>query len=309
MRAAALWRRVLACEFALAIAVAWSLRNISALPAMTVFPAALAVFLLIQCLLVAASTVAGRALAGAAAEPARALATALATARAIAHETLHFTCIQLAMSLQVGVEASDRSTATHAGHRPVLLVHGLACNRGVWWLLSRRLRAAGFGCVHVIDLEPLNADLDQLAGTLEHEVVRLRRIYPGERLTIVAHSMGGLVARAMLRLPGSGPIHHLITLATPHCGASLARALDWPCIRQMRPGSEWLACLNTHTADSRAAPRTTCIYSANDNLVAPANSAALPGAAHFEVSGLGHFGLLISRRVGNLLIGALREAA
>jgi pimeloyl-ACP methyl ester carboxylesterase len=305
MDAAALWRRVLACEVALAIGVAWALERLGRFPASTMLPTAVAVFLLFQSLLIAASTVVGRAFAGVAAEPAR----AFATARAIAHETLHFACMQVAMGAQSGVRVREPESTTTGARSPVLLVHGLACNRGVWWLLRRRLRAAGFDRVHLVDLEPLNADLDQLAGALEHEVVRLRRIYPGDRLTIVAHSMGGLVARAMLRSPASVAIHHLITLATPHGGAALARALDWPCARQMRPGSEWLARLNAQAADARQEPRITCFYSADDNLVAPAQSAALPGAASFAVSGLGHFGLLASRRVGNLLIGALREAA
>jgi pimeloyl-ACP methyl ester carboxylesterase len=45
---------------------------------------------------------------------------------------------------------------------------------------------------------------------------------PGHPPVIVAHSMGGLVARAMLGMSGTPPIRGLITLGTPHEGAPAA---------------------------------------------------------------------------------------
>lgn len=305
MRAATLWRRVLAVEFVSAAGIAVYSWKLGLLPGSFVLPAAIAGLILIQGLLVAASLIAGRALGGARTAWARVFATALVIAR----ETLHFACAQVAMSVWPGARARNPDTRRRASHAPVLLVHGLACNGGVWWMLGRRLRDAGFTCVHSVDLEPLDADIDQLASALAQQVARLQQAYRGERLTIIAHSMGGLVVRAMLGLPGTGPIHHLITVATPHGGAGLARVLDWPCVRQMRANSEWLSRLNARTVESRTGPLTTCFYSNDDNLVAPATSATLPGAALVEVSGLGHFGLLTSARAGNLLISTLREVA
>lgn len=49
----------------------------------------------------------------------------------------------------------------------------------------------------------------------------------GARVTIIAHSMGGLVARQLLRLNGVLPsIAQVITLATPHTGTPLADASE-----------------------------------------------------------------------------------
>ncbi len=42
------------------------------------------------------------------------------------------------------------------------------------------------------------------------------------RVAIVAHSMGGLVARAALALPGTGKVERIVLLGTPHCGSYAA---------------------------------------------------------------------------------------
>ena len=50
---------------------------------------------------------------------------------------------------------------------------------------------------------------------------RLRALRPA-RIAIVAHSMGGLVARAALALPGTGHVERLVLLGTPNCGSFAA---------------------------------------------------------------------------------------
>src|SRR3984893_1406498 len=53
---------------------------------------------------------------------------------------------------------------------------------------------------------------------------RSPRARPGARpgVDISAHSMGGLVARAALALPGTGNVERLVLLGTPHCGSFAA---------------------------------------------------------------------------------------
>ena len=62
---------------------------------------------------------------------------------------------------------------------------------------------------------------------------------------IVAHSMGGLVARAYLRRHGGAQVARVITLGTPHHGTALANLAPGSNARQMsRPGGQpnaWLA--------------------------------------------------------------------
>ncbi|HXO15412.1 MAG TPA: hypothetical protein VN835_03660 [Steroidobacteraceae bacterium] len=57
----------------------------------------------------------------------------------------------------------------------------------------------------------------QLGGALAERVRAA-----GSRMAIVAHSMGGLVARAALALAGTGNVERLVLLGTPHCGSFAA---------------------------------------------------------------------------------------
>ncbi len=301
--AASLWRSLLACEVAVAALVAAAVASAIPLGGWSVLAIALAALALTHLLVVAASKIAAHRLGRASAES-RSL---IAAARSVVLETLHFGLAVLSMSAvrsprEVDPGRKPRSSAAH----PLLLVHGLACNRGVWRWLQRRLRRSGFVCVCCPNLEPLRADIDRLAETLEREVLKLHRMCEGARVTIIAHSMGGLAARAMLRTLGPKVIRQIITLATPHHGAPFARVLSWPCARQMCPGSAWLTALNAAQEGKWRVPLTS-IYSLDDNLVQPARSSALLGAQSFEMRGLGHFGLLVSRRALDRVMHVLEE--
>ena len=63
-------------------------------------------------------------------------------------------------------------------------------------------------------------------------------------MTLVGHSMGGLVSRAYLRRYGSARVAGLVTLGTPHRGSMLAWVLGGESVSQLRPDCQWLAALN-----------------------------------------------------------------
>ncbi len=72
---------------------------------------------------------------------------------------------------------------------------------------------------------------DRKDGTVEHIAGHLARLIdqklPSRRLVIVAHSMGGLVAKSyMVEHRGVSKVKKLITLATPHRGTPGANAYD-----------------------------------------------------------------------------------
>jgi len=299
--AAILWRSVLAGE--LAFAIAFAAMALGRVDTWLVVPSVIGAVLLIQYVLAAGSMLTARALA----HDSQAPLSILLSTRATVLESVSFWFAKLAMSAEPWLSGFDnaRDASARPG-RPVLLVHGLACNRGVWRRLLRRLHAAGFAHVHAVNLEPLRGDLDRLADAVERELRTMHRVYEGARVTIIAHSMGGLVARRALRSLGSDVIRHIITLATPHHGAAIARVVQWPATKQMCPGSIWLAALNA-TQEGRWRVPVTSIYSLEDNLVAPARSSVLLGAKLHEMRGLGHFGLLASRRALDCVMSALEE--
>jgi pimeloyl-ACP methyl ester carboxylesterase len=190
-------------------------------------------------------------------------------------------------------------------HRPVLLIHGFACNHSVWNSWLARLETSGFGPVRSIDLEPPLADIEAHAAHVERELRALYEDSEGSPVDVIAHSMGGLVARAALRRVGPGIVGQLVTIATPHHGTVFARLFrSRRSLQQMGPESPWLSQLNSEQ-DLRAAVPITSIYSLEDNLIVPARTAVLRHAHMVELRGIGHLGLLSSRKAIDHALRAL----
>ena len=188
------------------------------------------------------------------------------------------------------------------GGRVILLVHGYGCSRGVWWLLRRRLEAAGH-TVASISLVPPFADIDLLADQLHERIEAVCATTGSRQITLLAHSMGGLVCRACLARHGGDRISRLLTLAAPHGGSELARLGIGPAARQMEADSPWLAQLN-------AVPVTVpvlALRSPYDNYVMPQDRQVLPGARSLNLPPVGHLAQLTDRRVARLLIDLLKD--
>ncbi|WP_338681503.1 alpha/beta fold hydrolase [Janthinobacterium sp. TB1-E2] len=190
---------------------------------------------------------------------------------------------------------------------PVLLVHGYVCNGGYWTKLSLQLARAGI--VHkAIDLEPINADIEEFVPLVEQAITELCARTGSDRVILVAHSMGGLVARAWLRHYGAARVARIITIGTPHHGTALANLAAGANARQMSrvngTPSGWLAQLAaSETPETRAL--ITSIYSHHDNIVAPQASAQLPGARNIAFGGIGHVALASDARVLRQLLAEI----
>ncbi|HAT31999.1 MAG TPA: lipase [Janthinobacterium sp.] len=172
---------------------------------------------------------------------------------------------------------------------PVLLIHGYVCNRGYWSGLSRLLARAGISYA-ALDLEPPGADLDDYVPLVRRALEELCAASGSAQAIIVAHSMGGLVARAYLRAHGAARVARLISVGTPHHGTGLARMAPGRNAWQMRHGGAWLAELAAAEDGPRRA-LITSIFSHHDNIVAPQTSAFLPGAKNLAFGAIGHVAL------------------
>lgn len=187
---------------------------------------------------------------------------------------------------------------------PLLLIHGYGCSRGAWWWLRRRLEAAGW-TVATINLEPIYTSIDNYVEPVSRRIDEVLAQTGSERLILVGHSMGGLVARAVLRRYGSARVACLVTLGTPHGGSRLARFGIGQNGRQMEIGSDWLQAL----AQPVPAVETIAIVSPHDNYVMPQTNLDLPGARMRRVDGVGHLAMLFSPQVAAALCAALEEPA
>jgi triacylglycerol esterase/lipase EstA (alpha/beta hydrolase family) len=183
---------------------------------------------------------------------------------------------------------------------PLLLVHGVAVNDGVWFALRRDLARRGLGPVYTINYGPPLAGIEHFAGQLAARIDAICAATGAQRVALIAHSMGGLVARAYLRRFGAARIEQLITIGTPHHGSMLAHTFPGRCLAQMHPGNPWLAELNR--AESAPAPvRITSVWSPHDSMVAPQASSVLGNAENIALVGIAHNALLGDRGVMELV--------
>jgi len=184
---------------------------------------------------------------------------------------------------------------------PVILVHGVMVNDGVWFTMRRYLARHGVGAVYTINYGPPYGDIEHFAEQLGARIESVCAATGAARVLLVCHSMGGLVARAHLRQRGPARIDRIITIGTPHHGSLFARALIGRCLAQMRPGNAWLAELNRDETRPPPVPIVS-IWSRHDSLVAPQASAELAGAKNVALAGIGHNALLGDAGVMELLI-------
>lgn len=172
--------------------------------------------------------------------------------------------------------------ATDGAGAVILLQHGYAHNGAVWFPTALALEARGYR-VFTID-QPLFAPIDQMA---DHLAVRIEQIIEAtgvSQLTLLAHSMGGLICRAYLRQYGSGRVNRLVTLGSPHHGTYHALLAGGRNGAQMRPGNDWLAEL----AKTPVSVPFTSIYSVHDTVITPQDSSRMPEALNVELAGIGH---------------------
>lgn len=184
--------------------------------------------------------------------------------------------------------------------RAVVLVHGVLVNDGVWLTLRRFLTRTGVAPIYTINYGPPLAGIEWFAEQLHKRIEEIRTATGAERVVLVAHSMGGLVARAYLRRFGAARVAKLVTIGAPHHGSMLAYTFPGGCLAQMHPGNPWLVELNRD--ESRAAPvPITSIWSRHDSMVAPQASSVLGNAENIALVGVAHNALLGDERVMELI--------
>ena len=207
---------------------------------------------------------------------------------------------------QRGLLARD----VEAAGTPILLVHGMVDNRSVFALLQRGLRRRGFGRVHTLNYSLLTNDVPAAAVRLAGEVERVVAETGYERLHVVGHSLGGLIARYYVqRLGGDERVHTLVTLGTPHAGTKTAKLWPSALCRQLRPGSSLIDELDAPAPDCTT--RFICYWSDLDQMVVPRAHGRLEhadlSARNVLVRGAGHMSLPIRPALVHEIAAALSQ--
>lgn len=193
---------------------------------------------------------------------------------------------------------SERGLIKGAG-RVLLLQHGYVNNGGVWYFTARDLERQGYR-VFTCDT-PMFKSIDEHGDVLHARVEEVLRQTGVAKLTLISHSMGGLVCRAYLRRRGDARIEQFISLAAPHHGTLHAVIALGENGKQMVPGNAWLTALNQ-------VPVTvpfTSIYSVHDTVISPQDSSVMPEATNVRVFGMGHVSMPSGRKIRPTLYAAL----
>jgi triacylglycerol lipase len=187
-----------------------------------------------------------------------------------------------------------------AAGTPILLVHGMVDNRSIFTVLKRALRRRGFGRIWTMNYHVLTHDLRTAARRLGATVDAICEQTGYDRIHVIGHSMGGIVARYYIqRMGGDARVHTLVTLGSPHAGTRAARLMPRGVCRQLSPTSDVVAELAEPAAGCRT--RFVSFWSDLDALISPKRAARIDhpdlSARNVFVSGVGHMSLPIDGRV------------
>ena len=178
---------------------------------------------------------------------------------------------------------------------PVVLLHGFIDNRSVFVLLRRSLAQHGRQQIESLNYSPLTCDIRAAAELLGRHIEGICERTGSERVDIVGHSLGGLIARYYVqRLGGDTRVRTLVTLGTPHSGTRVVPLANaHPIVRQMRPGSDLLEELTRPAPGCRT--HFVSFWSDLDHLMDPLETACIDHAdlmaQNVRVSGIGHLAL------------------
>jgi triacylglycerol esterase/lipase EstA (alpha/beta hydrolase family) len=180
------------------------------------------------------------------------------------------------------------------GHPPLVFVHGLGGNRGNFLAMAWYLRLHGRKRSYSVQLSS-DGDIPDSARDLAAFVEAVREATRATTVDIVAHSLGGLVARIAVTDHGlADHVRTLVTLGTPHAGTHPARFANTSRTRDLRPDSALIQRVNAKPWPDGV--HAVTFWSRNDLIILPAESAAAPGTETIDVSPFTHYSYLIDPR-------------
>lgn len=184
--------------------------------------------------------------------------------------------------------------------RSVILLHGMLGQRHIYWnIFKHRLEQDGFRYHECIIPYGMLGDMRLAADYLKQKVEATLRGDGTDKVDLVCHSAGGLVARYyMMYLGGAKKVGTIVTMGTPHQGTYFSYVLPVPLLpiaRQTRPGSHFLDEINGPGAIP-AGVRFVNIWSPLDGVVLPHHNSKLSGSTAVRVMAT-HWSMLWSKDV------------
>jgi pimeloyl-ACP methyl ester carboxylesterase len=160
--------------------------------------------------------------------------------------------------------------------------------------------------VETITYSPVGNSVEQLADEVVAAVERTLCQTGADKVHLVGHSLGGVVIAQAIAGGGLvGRVDTVITLGSPFGGSPWAGLVPFgDLLRALRPGSPQLRRLAS--APVPVGVRWLAVTAALDIIVpGPRSVPAHADVENIMVDGIGHLGMLISRRVVGHIVAAL----
>ncbi|WP_445271394.1 esterase/lipase family protein [Streptomyces antimicrobicus] len=172
---------------------------------------------------------------------------------------------------------------------PIVFVHGWNTDGSTWNTMADRFRADGWPADRLDRWTyPSSQSNVTTATELAQEIDRVLAATGAAKVDLVTHSMGGLSSRHYLKnLGGTAKVDAWISLAGPNHGTTTARWCGGAACAEMRPGSAFLAALNTGD-ETPGDTRYATWWSPCDSIIDPDDTVALTGAANTRTACLQH---------------------
>lgn len=210
------------------------------------------------------------------------------------------------LSLIVRYPCSKNYHYTSGEGKPILLVHGYLHNASAWYYMIDRMKKENLGPIYAIDLGDGTTggkfwSIKQYAQQVLEKTQEIALQTGRKDLSIVAHSMGGLVSAAYAKLAPHDAEITIITLGSPLDGTPIAERLaTGPNGRSMIPQSEFIKDIRAGIESAEDHIQFLHIAAKRDLLV-PEESALMGKDPEKNVSfdDIGHSGLLTTKVVAD----------
>ncbi len=183
---------------------------------------------------------------------------------------------------------------------PIVFVHGYGRSADDWNTMIAQFKAAGWADaeIHTVSYGALQSNV-AVADLIKSKIDNILATTSATKVDIIAHSMGSLSSRYYIKnLGGDARVDAWVSLGGPNHGTTTANDCGFsPCL-EMRPGSTFLASLNSGD-ETPGSVRYGTWWSAADQTILPTNSVLLTGATNTQTASIGHLSLLTDLTVYN----------
>jgi triacylglycerol esterase/lipase EstA (alpha/beta hydrolase family) len=200
----------------------------------------------------------------------------------------------------------ERGNVAPIGDRAAVFVHGYMAGGPVFDPMRAHVeRRAG---VETFDLSyGPHESFDSIADRIASLVTLVQR---GRPVTLVGHSLGGLLARWYTQELGGavdhgGPVDRIITIASPHGGTPAARLAPGSLGAALRPGSHVVERLRQGRAKVPGVQHVALV-AGRDRMIPPESARQIDDAEIHVIDDLGHNEALFDDRVHDHVVRSVR---